>query len=491
MRSGSPMKNDPRGLPVAGISFLRTLAIFGGTLLLAACKTFSAEGGMEPVAALSSQVLNKDVVAIRSEEDALAARNAVERLLKRPLTADTAVQIALLNNRGLQAAYNELAVAEAMMVGASLPPNPIVSLSRIAGSGEVEIERRIIADILALATLPARAEVASERFRQAQLRAIAETLRVAADARRAYYRAVAARELAGFLSQAQTAAGTASQLAKRLGETGALNKLDQAREQAFYADITTQVALARQHSGSERERLIRVLGLWGNDLNFNLANALPGLPRRPQALPAVETEAVRRRVDLQIARIEVSALAKSYGLTQATRFLNLLEVTGVSKTTRPPEGDSIRQRGVEVDFQVPVFDFGEVRIRTAEQTYMEAVNRVVEKAINVRSEARDAYRIYRSTYDIAAHYRREVLPLRQIISEETLLRYNAMQIDVFALLVEARQRIAATSAAIEANRDFWLAQTNLFVAVVAGSPKGDIGESLKPTMATTSEPAGH
>lgn len=460
-------------------------------LVLGGCKTFSPDGGMEPVAAQSRQDLNKDILAIRNEQDAAAARDLVERLLNRPFTADAAVQIALLNNRGLQADYNELAIAEALMVGESLPPNPTISLSRIAGSGEVEIERRIIADILSLATLPARAELASERFRQAQLRAIASTLRVATEARRAYYRAVAARELVGFLTQAQNAAENAAKLAKRLGETGALNKLDQAREQVLYADITSQVAIARQRAGNERERLTRVLGLWGADIDFRLPNALPTLPRRPQALPAVETEAVRRRIDLQMARIDVSALAKSYGLTQATRFINLLEVSGISKTTRPAEGDSVRERGIEVDFQVPLFDFGEVRVRAAKETYMAAVNRLVDKAIHVRSEARDAYRTYRSTYDIAAHYRREVLPLRQIISDEMLLRYNAMQIDVFALLAEARQRLAATTASIEVHRDFWLAQTNLFAAIVGGSPGGDIGETLRPAMVTAPEPAGH
>jgi outer membrane protein TolC len=485
------IEDGRRELPLAAISLLRAIAAGCGMLLLAACKTFSPDGGLQAVAAQSSQDLNKDIVAIRSEEDAASARSAVERLLKRPLTADAAVQIALLNNRGLQAAYNELAIAEAAMVGASLPPNPTISLSRLAGSGEVEIERRIIADILALATLPARADLAAERFRQAQLRATAVTLRVAADARRAYYRTVAARELVGFLSQAQTAAEMATQIAKRLGESGALNKLDQAREQVLYADITTQIALARQRAGSERERLIRALGLWGDDLNFRLAGALPALPRRPQTLPAVEAEAVRRRVDLQIARIEVSALAKSYGLTQTTRFVSLLEVTGTSKTTRPAEGDTVRQRGIEVEFAVPLFDFGQVRVRAAEQTYMEAVNHLVEKAVNVRSEARDAYRVYRSSYDLAAHYRREVLPLRRIISEETLLRYNAMQIDVFALLAEARQRIAATAAAIEAQRNFWLAHANLLAAIVGGSPGGEVGEASKPLMAIPSESAGH
>jgi len=345
-----------------------------------------------------------------------------------------------------------------------------------------------VADILALATLPARAEVAADRFWQAQLRAAEETLRVAAETRRAFYRAVAARELSGLLEQAKSAAETATELARRLGETGAMNKLDQAREQVFYAEVTAQLATARQRAASERERLTRLMGLWGGDLDFKLPDALSTLPR-PKALPAIETEAVRRRVDLQVARIELNALAKSYGLTHATRFINLLEVSGISKTQREADGARGSGGGVEVEFQLPIFDFGEVRVRQAEQTYMQGVNRLVEKAVNVRSEARDAYRNYRSTYDIAQHYQNEVVPLRKIISDEMILRYGAMQIDVFALLAEARQRINASLAAIEARREFWLAHTDLGVAVVGGGMSGT-SETSRTVAAGTAEPGG-
>lgn len=470
----------------------RTMIIIISALLLAGCSTFSPDGGMQPVVKFAAAELGKDVSAFHGDDSLRVARGAVERLLKRPLTADAAVQIALLNNRGLQAAYNELAIAEAGMVGASLPPNPTISLSRIAGSGEIEIERRIVGSILSLVTLPMRADIAADRFRQAQLRAIAETMRVAQESRRAYYRAVAAREAAAFLAQAQAAAHSAAQLSRRLGESGAMNKLDQAREQVFYADITTQVAAARQRADGDRESLIRALGLWGGDLKFRLAVKLPALPARARALAAVETDAIRRRVDLQITRIEVDTLAKSYGLTQATRFINLLDVAGVSKTTRPAEGETVNQRGPEVEFQIPLFDFGEVRVREAEQTYRQAVNRLIEKAINVRSEARAAYRGYRSAYDIAAHYQREVLPLRKIISDEMMLRYGAMQIDVFSLLTEARQRVAAATAAIDARRDFWLADASLRMAVV-GSGSGMAAAEQAATVVVTAagEQAGH
>jgi outer membrane protein TolC len=471
----------------------RAAALFAG-LLLAGCKTLTADGGMAFVEQVADAELRKDVVAVRSPEQADEVSARVAALLRKPLTADTAVQIALLNNRGLQAAYNALGIAEAEMVQAHLPPSPTVSIERLSSPLELEIERRIVGNILALATLPARASIAADRFEQAKLRAAEETLRTAAEARRAFYTAVAARQSAAFLDQAKSAAETATKLAQRLGETGAMNKIDQSREYVFYAEITGQLGTARQRMNSEREKLIRTLGLWGHDLKFALPGFLPELPRRPMTSPEIEVAAVERRLDLQAARIEVTALAKTHGLTQASRFVNLVELSGIRKTVKDREtGEKERSRGFEAEIQIPIFDLGETRVRMAEQTYMQAVNRLAEKAVNVRSEARDAYRTYRSAYDIARHYRDEVVPLRKIISDETLLRYNAMLIDVFALLAEARQRINSNMQAIDAQRDFWLASVDLGVAVTGGGGGGGGGSgggARGGAMASAAAPSG-
>ena len=276
-------------------------------------------------------------------------------------------------------------------MAAALPPNPTLAVSHIAGGGGLEIEHQIVGDILALATLPARAEIAMERFRQARLETALTVLQRGAGTRRAYYRAVAARAAEDFLTRSQATAETAAQLSRRLGESGALNNLDQARNQVFDAELVAELATARRRTASEREHLIREMGLWGSDLTFRLPNALPPLPPRPRAWPRIEVEAVSRRVDLQVARLEVDALAKSYGLTGATRFLNLLDVSGVSKTVREPGTDRFIERGFAVELQVPLFDFGEARLREAEAAYMQAVNRLAAQAVNVRSEAREAY----------------------------------------------------------------------------------------------------
>ncbi|MBI3700567.1 MAG: TolC family protein [Afipia sp.] len=457
--------------------------------LLSGCTAFSHDRGMTVVANVAGETIQKDVVSIRTNGDAERAREAVQRLLSRILSVDSAVQIALLNNRGLQASYNELALAEADLVQDSLPPNPTFSISRIAGNGALEIERQVVGDILALATLPYRSEIARQRFQQAQLRAAEDTLRLAAEVRRAYYRAVAANELVGLLTDAKSTGEATAQLAFKLGLTGSMNKLDQARQQAFYAEVSADLAGVRQDATSSRERLVRLLGLWDGDLGFRLPAKLQPLPGRPLSLPSIEVDAVGHRIDLQIARIELVALAKSLNLTEASRFVTMLDVAGIDRKTRDPEGAPFRERGFDVQFQIPIFDGGEVRVRQASETYNKAFNRLTEKAINVRSEARDAFRVYRSTYDIAGQYQREVLPLRKIITEEMQLRFSGMQIDVFALLTEARQRVAVLRNAVEAKRNFWMAQSELKTAVNSGGVNE--AKESRSSVAADAGGAGH
>ncbi len=460
------------------------------SVLLGGCASFSADRGMDAVSGLTSPALKADVVALRSEDDIAVADARVAALLKRPLNADAAVQIALLNNRDLQAYYNALGIAEATRVRASLPPSPKFDLSRLAGGGGLELEARIIGNILLLATLPARADVATDRFTQAQLRAVEATLRTGFEARRAFAEAVAARQLVGFLTQVQSSAEAAVELSKRLGESGSMTKLDQARNKVFHAETMARLATARQRATASRERLVRVLGLSGHDLGFALPANLPAVPERAIDAKQIEVEAIRRRADLQIARLEVIALGKSYGLTKVTRVLNLLEVSGTYKRTKDAAGEKTIERGIGVEFEIPLFDFGETSVREAEATYAQAVNRLSAKAVNVASEAREAHAQYRAAADVARRYQRDVLPLRKTITDETLLRYNAMQIDVFALLTESRERIAATVTAIEAQRDFWLADASLKSAILGGGSAAETSAKSS-TAAASAEPAGH
>lgn len=447
---------------------LRSAVIATAAVLLSSCRAFTPDGGMDTVAVVAGNGLNKDVVKVSSPAEAVAARRRVQRLLRRPLGADAAVQIALLNNLGLQAAYNRLGIAEAVAVKASRPPALSFAFSRVSTPVELDIERQIIGSLLSLLTMPARTRIAAEEFAQAELTAAEETLRVAAETRRAYLRAVAAREIMAAVGKAKANAEASAKLAAQLVETGAVNKLDQARRQVFATEMEAEFASARQQADAARERLTRLMGLWHNNLDAYLPSGLPSLPSGLRSRGAIEQEALNARVDVQIAKIEMEALARSYGLTRKTHFLNVLDAAGISKTQKDRGEKRADGGGFELVLEVPLFDFGKANVREAEQRYLEAANRLGQKGVNAASEAREAYAAYRATYGIARKYEGEVLPLHQTISAETELQYNAMQVDAFALLETARAQARAKVASIQAKRNFWLASTDLSVAVLGG-----------------------
>lgn len=480
---------------------LRLLGGVAATLLLSGCVSFSPDAGLSVAQNVAYTELNKDVVKVTNEAEALATQQRVEELLRRPLTADSAVQIALLKNRGLQADFNELGVSEAEYVQATLPPNPTAALSRLGGSLELEIERQIVIGLFELVTLPARAAIAQQQFRAAQFRTAEAVLRLAAETRREYYRALAANQQVAFMQQALGTAETASELAKQLGETGSLNKLEQAREHAFYQELGAQLARARIEQKVARERLIRQLGLWGRDIDFRLPNTLPPLPARIASAKDIERRALEKRVDLQALRNDLTGVASQFGLTNATRFVTDIELAGLSSYERSTsvftedgetvvESERIKRRGLEVEFTIPIFDFGAVGVRNAQETYMAAANRLAERAVNVRSEAREAYLRYRGNYDLARHYQGRVLPLQKRIQDEALLQYSGMLVDVSQLIIDARARILSNVDAINARRDFWIAATDLQAALIGGGVGGGEGGGEATTAAAGGAAAG-
>jgi outer membrane protein TolC len=460
------------------------ITVLGG--LISGCASFSQDAGMSPVVQTVSADLAKDTIRIDNAEAAASAQNRVRTILSKPIGPDQAVQIALLSNRGLQADYNALGIAEADYVASTLPPNPTFSLERMAGTGFLEIERRLVANLLTFATLPARAEIGAKRFEAARYRAIEATFRTAAETRRAWYQAVASAETERFLVEARLSADAAADLTTKLGETGAATKLDQARASAFYAEVSNDLARARLKAVTDREALTRQLGLWGADVDYKLPSRLPALPKKLEKPIELEARAILRRVDLIAQRLELEALAKSLGLTEATRFVSVVELAGISSTEwEREEGETHRasRRGFELEIQIPIFDLGETSVRRARETYMQAVNRLIEKAVNVRSEVRAGYASYRATYDIARQYQNRILPLRRTVSEQAVLEYNGMLKDVFTLLTTARESAASNVAAIGAKRDFFLAAADFQSAMIGG------GASSGTATASASAPA--
>jgi outer membrane protein TolC len=435
-------------------------------MLIAGCTTFSPDGGMSKVNELTRSRIQQDAQWLRNDKDTQAARAATRELLVKPLGPDEAVSVALLNNRGLQATYADLGIAEADVVQAGRLRNPGFSFTRLRRADEIEIERAFLFDVLGLITMPLRTGLERRRFALTQSRIAADVLQLAADARRAWYAAVAAQESAAYAEHVKQAAEASAELARRMAAAGNFSKLDHAREQAFYADATAQLARARQTAVARRERLTRLMGLWGDDVRFQIPARLPALPKAARDIAALETRAIKSRLDVQGAIQEAENLAASMGLTRATGFINVFEV-GYQRNSLSGQP---RQTGYEIELRLPLFDWGGAKVARAEYTYMQAVHRAADTAVRARSEVPEAYAAYRTAYDLAQHYRDEIVPLRKHISEEVLLRYNGNLMSVFELLADARQQIAAVSSAIDAQRDFWLAETTLNLALTGKSP---------------------
>lgn len=429
-------------------------------LLLTGCAEFSSDGGLGAVSRITQEHTGQPMHFSKtpdSDEDAARVRS----LLAAPLTVETATQIALANNERLKVSFAELGISEADLVQAGRMRNPGITFGRISGGGDAEIDRSITFDLLGLLTLPTRRDIEQRRFDMAKMRAAGQATQLVADTQRAYFNAVAAQQTAQFMEQVSGVAQASADLAHRMAKVGNWSKLDQDREQIFYSDAVTQLARARHNAVSTREQLIRLLGLWGDQTVFALPNLLPDLPHDAKELLDTESQAMSRRFDVQMARLDNEATAKSLNLSRVTGFVNVLDIGYASKsqTGLPLE------KGYQISLELPIFDWGGVRTAKAEALYMQSIHRTADIAVRARSEVREAYSAYRTSYDLARHYRDDVVPLRKKISDEMLLRYNGMLVSVFELLADSREQITSVNASIEAQRDFWINETNLQSAI--------------------------
>ncbi len=472
---------------------LGKLTMLAVVSVLAGCASFSADGGRSRVDALASSRIGQPlpVDALNNPQAAQQAQDEVQRLLLAPLTADGAVRVALLNNPRVKIALAELGIAEADLVQAGRLRNPRFGFGRLSGDDGVEIDRNVMFDLAGLLTLPMRKAVEQRRFEQAQLQAALQAVRLASDTRRAYFQALAAEQSLAYLRQAALAAEASAELAQRMAKVGNFNKLDEAREQAFYAEVSAQLKRAEHGALATREQLRRLLGVSGSDMGSDTASdTVLRLPERLPDLPAslasrtdIEASALAQRLDVQLAKADAEATAKNLGLTRATRFVNVFELGYQNKSAT----GASRSDGYEIELALPVFDSGDARLRRAEASYQRTLLRTADVALQARAEVREGYSRMRTQYQVARQYRDEIVPARKRISEEVLLRYNGMLASVFELLADARSQIASVTAAIDAQRDYWIAESELQFAIHGGSAVS--AGALLPAFTNTSVPS--
>ena len=462
----------------------RRTAVLALPFLLSGCASFSNDSGFSEIEKVAKNKLGKDLQWQRSSHIDNTSNQRVQQLLGAALSGDDAVQIALLNNRGLQANFAELGLAEADYVQSGRFLNPSLSFGRLQRGDEKETELGLHFNLMRLLTMPYTRQIEQRRFEQTKQQVAMQMLATASETRKAYTIAVAADQTVLYMQQVKKAADASADLAQRMEQAGNFNKLQRAREQSFYADAVVTLARAEQAQIRAREKLIRLMGLSGEQISFTLPARLPDLPKSAEAPANIEQLAMTQRLDVQAARLGTEQLAQNLGLSKVTRLINVLEFGVVRNTSN----QAPTQRGYEVSLELPIFDWGGTKVAKAEALYMQALHRTAEIAVNAQSEVRQAYALYRSSFDIAVHYRDEILPLKKKISDENLLRYNGMFIGVFDLLADARAQIFSVNSAIEATRDFWLAQADVEMSLIG---KPNMSLPTNETMVGEMPAAGH
>ncbi len=457
---------------------MRALIALVAAALLAGCATLDPAGRFAPVQQAVMQHSGAELRWARSDADRDAIDRRVAALLAAPLDADAAVQLALLNHRGLQARFAAQGMAEADYVQATRLPNPGFSFGRTRAGDAREIERGLHIQLARWLLMPWTGDLAQRAFERSRRDLIQAVLDHAGQTRKAWVEAVAAEQAVHYMGQVMQAAEASAELARRMQQVGNFSALQRQREQAFYADAALNAARAEMVQRATRERLIRRLGLWGAQTSFSLPGRLPDLPAALPERPDIEREGLATRLDVQAAQLAVDETAQALGLSGRTRLISVVNL-GLSHDS---SNDAPSLRGWEVEVELPIFDLGDARLARAEHLWRQSIEQAARLAIDARSQIREAEGQRRSAWQIARHHRDQIVPLRASIAEQNLLRYNGMLIGVFELLADARAQIASVHDAIQAERDFWLAEADLQMALVGGAAPSAVATTA-PTLA--------
>lgn len=448
----------------------KSLISLAALAVLSGCASVNIDQSIDRTNKETTSISGTSAQLLRTAEAKTARDRQVAELLASPLSQQAAVQLAVINSPALQTLLAERwgDMAKAAQVGRIA--NPMLSLERVRLLDELEFGRILAFGLLDLLTLPQRNKIATARMAQAELQMTADVVGLVSQVRMAWVAAVTANESATYSKLVYESAQASAELARRMQSVGNFNRLQRARQQAFYADAAAQLLGSQQAATSARESLIRLLGLKDSQVGaLKLPERLPDLPKSFLTPQAVSQALTSQRLDVRMAQSQLDAASKAQGLTLLTSLTDL--ELGVRRDTVKDTalGTSDTRKGYELSIRLPIFDWGEAQRASMNAATLAAANRMQTVLMGAGSDLRESYSAYRTAYDLSRHYRDEVLPLSKVIAEENGLRYNGMFIGVFDLLADHRSQINTVKAAIAAQQQFWQAEAAL-QATLLGKP---------------------
>ena len=434
--------------------------LLASLMLLSGCMSVALNAGFDDVKATVEERSKLRIFWNNGTDLDKEAAEKIGSLLEGKLTADQAVQIALLNNRDLQALYSELGVAQADLVQAGLLRNPIFDaaiLFPVSNGGKPKLELSAVMDFLDIFYIPLRKRVAAARFEEAKLRITGAVLDFSARVRTAFFLHQANEQMLELRQTIVQALAASSELSRRLNEAGNITDLDFARDRALLEAGKLALRSAEVAARQGREELNILMGLWGNQTEWQTDGRLPDIPLQAMQTENIERIALDRSVDLLNARQRLVFAGEQLGFNRWTALLPEMQVgTGSER-----EEDGSWKVGPVFEFPIPLFDQGQARIGRSGAELRRAQQEYYALAVRIRSTARAIRDRMEGARDRALYYRDILLPLHERIVNESQLQYNAMQLGPIQLLRAREQQIETAVAYIEALRDYWVARGDL------------------------------
>jgi len=430
-------------------------------LVLAGCAAPDPDAAFSDFGAQIEDRLPERVVWRTGGPEDAAVDARIAEILSEPLTADSAVAIALLNNRSLQALYTDIGIAQADVVEAGLLHNPVFEVMvRPSTEDGTNLEFGLVQNFLDLLMRPAKQKVAEAEYEAVKLEVSAELVSFAAEVREAYFEHLGARNKKDTFSEIAGTAKDAADLAGAFHEAGNFSDLELAEHQAESEEAALELVEAEYAALETEIHLVEILGLASNT-EWSMPSRVPAVPEVELQFAGLEDRALRERFDLQSLRAEVRAAAEDLGLTEDFRLIDEAEL-GVS-AEREPEGEWLIGPGLEIP--LPIFDQGQAKVTQATLRLRAAQDDLLAHEQSVRADVHKARASMTANRAIAVRIRETLLPLKEQISDLILKDYNYMLTGAFEV-IEAEQHENETYLEyVEALTEYWIARSALQAAV--------------------------
>ena len=462
---------------------LRRGALLTLAVALVGCASFDQASVVGEINREAAPFTGGALQLVRTAEQHAQSEAAVARMLEHDLSPDDAIRVAMLKSPSIQAVLAQGWNDGAQAAQASRLPNPRFTFEHLTVGNELEIGRLLSFGVLDLLLYPQRYGVALSRMEEVRQKIAADVVDQAGAVRRAWVDAVAARQVEELARRVVDSAAASAELARRMQAAGNFTRLQRMAHQSYYAEATARLATAQHERIAAREALVRLLGLNPQQaMSLRLPQRLPDLPTAPMAPALVTQKALDERIDVRLAQADLQASARTEGVALATSVTDI--ELGLRRDTvfDNEAATQARHQGYEIDVTLPLFDLGDQKRAAAGARTLAAEARLLAATRAANTSLRTAYSAYRTALDVARQYNDEILPLRRAMSDEQQLRYNGMLIGVFDLLADAREQAQVATAAINAQRVFWLSEADLQANIVGrpvggALPKGAVAEA--------------